>query len=75
VHIPYRFQSSALVSQRHHAGRAFHNKAVTKPSCELEMLSNVETMRDERKMDKNTCEEIESLFGELRLLRDGKLAY
>ena len=75
AHIPYRFQSIALVSQRYHAGIVFHNKVVTKPLCALKMLSTVETIDAERKMDKGSCEEIESLLGELRLLRDGKLAY
>jgi hypothetical protein len=39
------------------------------------MFSIVEAINAERKMDKGTCEEIESLFGELRLLRDSKLTY
>jgi hypothetical protein len=48
----HRFQSSFLVSQRHHAGSAFHYKSITISPDEPKTPSTVQAMNDERRTDK-----------------------
>jgi hypothetical protein len=62
VPIPHRFQSSILVSQHHHIGRAFHYKAITRPPGESKKPSMFWQWMMKGERTKEPCEEIESLF-------------